>query len=77
MKSRIILLIAMVAMVVACQPKDPVERQIDGLLSQMTLEEKIAQMTQVCGGKISDDIAEQIRNGAGSMLNSVGAEADY
>ena len=67
----------MVAMVVACQPKDPVERQIDGLLSQMTLEEKIAQMTQVCGGKISDDIAEQIRNGAGSMLNSVGAEADY
>ncbi|MBR2935842.1 MAG: glycoside hydrolase family 3 C-terminal domain-containing protein [Paludibacteraceae bacterium] len=76
MKSRIIL-IAMVAMVVACQPKDPVERQIDGLLSQMTLEEKIAQMTQVCGGKISDDIAEQIRNGAGSMLNSVGAEADY
>lgn len=77
MKSRIILLIAIVAMVVACQPKDPVERQIDGLLSQMTLEEKIAQMTQVCGGKISDDIAEQIRNGAGSMLNSVGAEADY
>ena len=77
MKSRIILLIAMVAMVVACQPKDSVERQIDGLLSQMTLEEKIAQMTQVCGGKISDDIAEQIRNGAGSMLNSVGAEADY
>ena len=77
MKSRIILLIAMVAMVVACQPKDPVERQIDGLLSQMTLEEKIAQMIQVCGGKISDDIAEQIRNGAGSMLNSVGAEADY
>lgn len=77
MKSRIIILIAMVAMVVACQPKDPVERQIDGLLSQMTLEEKIAQMTQVCGGKISDDIAEQIRNGAGSMLNSVGAEADY
>ena len=77
MKSRIILLIAMVAMVVACQPKDPVERQIDGLLSQMTLDEKIAQMTQVCGGKISDDIAEQIRNGAGSMLNSVGAEANY
>lgn len=77
MKSRIILLIAMVAMVVACQPKDSVERQIDGLLSQMTLEEKIAQMTQVCGGKISDDIAEQIRNCAGSMLNSVGAEADY
>ncbi len=76
MKSRIFLLIALVAMV-SCQSKDPVERRIDKLLSQMTLEEKIAQMTQVCGGKISDDIAEQIRNGAGSMLNSVGAEADY
>lgn len=76
MKSRIFLFIALLAMV-ACQPKDPVERQIDDLLSQMTLEEKIAQMTQVCGGQISDNIAEQIRNGAGSMLNSVGAEADY
>lgn len=76
MKSRFFLFIALLAMV-ACQPKDPVERQIDELLSQMTLEEKIAQMTQVCGGQISDNIAEQIRNGAGSMLNSVGAEADY
>ena len=76
MKSRIFLFITLLAMF-ACQPKDPVERQIDKLLSQMTLEEKIAQMTQVCGGQISDDIAEQIRNGAGSMLNSVGAEADY
>ena len=76
MKSRIFLFIALLAMV-ACQPKDPVERQIDDLLSQMTLEEKIAQMTQICGGQISDNIAEQIRNGAGSMLNSVGAEADY
>ena len=76
MKSRIFLFITLLAMF-ACQPKDPVERQIDELLSQMTLDEKIAQMTQVCGGQISDDIAEQIRNGAGSMLNSVGAEADY
>lgn len=76
MKSRIFLFIALLAMV-ACQPNDPIERQIDELLSQMTLDEKIAQMTQVCGGQISDNIAEQIRNGAGSMLNSVGAEADY
>ena len=76
MKSRIFLLIALVAMV-SCQSKDPIERRIDKLLSQMTLEEKIAQMTQVCGGQISDNIADQIRNGAGSMLNSVGAEADY
>ena len=76
MKSRIFLFIALAAMV-ACQPKDPVERQIDDLLAQMTLEEKIAQMTQVNGGKVSDDIAEQVRAGAGSMLNSVGAEANY
>ena len=76
MKSRIFLFIALVAMV-ACQPKDPVERRIDDLVSQMTLEEKIAQMTQVNGGSISDDIAEQVRAGVGSMLNSVGAEADY
>jgi beta-glucosidase len=76
MKYRIFLFIAILAMV-ACQPKDSVEKQVEELLSQMTLEEKIAQMTQVCGGKISDDIADQIRAGAGSMLNSVGAEADY
>ena len=76
MKSRIFLFIALAAMV-ACQPKDPVERQIDDLLAQMTLEEKIAQMTQVNGGKVSDDIAEQVRAGVGSMLNSVGAEANY
>ena len=76
MRNYLFLVIAMLAMV-ACQPKDPVEQKIDHLLAQMTLEEKIAQMTQVCGGKISDDIAEQIRNGAGTMLNSVGAEADY
>ena len=76
MKYRIFLFIAILAMV-ACQPKDPVEKQVEELLSQMTLEEKIAQMTQVCGGKITDDIADQIRAGAGSMLNSVGAEADY
>ena len=76
MKSRIFLFIALVAMV-ACQPKDPVERRIDDLVSQMTLEEKIAQMTQVNGGSISDDIAEQVRAGVGSMLNSVGAEANY
>ena len=76
MRNHLFLVIAMLAMV-ACQPKDPVEQKIDHLLAQMTLEEKIAQMTQVCGGKISDDIAEQIRNGAGTMLNSVGAEADY
>ena len=76
MKSRLFLLIAIIAMV-ACQSNDPVERQIDNLLSQMTLEEKIAQMVQINGGQISDSLAQQVRNGAGSMLNSVGAEANH
>ena len=40
MKSRIFLFIAMVAMV-ACQPMDPVEKQFNDLLSQMTLEENM------------------------------------
>ena len=43
----------------------------------MTLDEKIGQMTQVCGGWISDDLENQVRNGAGSMLNSVGEEANH
>ena len=73
---RILPIIALITLV-ACQPKDPVEKKIDDLLSQMTLEEKIGQMTQVCGGWYSEDIENQIRAGAGSMLNSVGAEANH
>lgn len=76
MKHSPLIVLALVVLV-ACQPKDPVEKQINDLISQMTLEEKIGQMTQVCGGTYSDAIADQIRAGAGSMLNSVGAEADY
>lgn len=76
MKTRSLLLLALLALV-ACQPKDPIEKRIDDLMSQMTLEEKIGQMTQVCGGWISEDLENQIRAGAGSMLNSVGAEAQH
>lgn len=76
MKQHLILLLTLVALV-ACQPVDPIERKIDDLMSQMTLEEKIGQMTQVCGGWISEDLENQIRAGAGSMLNSVGAEAQH
>lgn len=72
-----IYLLLVLALLVSCQPIDPVEKQIDDLMAQMTLDEKIGQLTQVCGGSYSDAIAEQIRAGAGSMLNSVGAEADY
>ena len=61
----------------SCQQPNTTEQQIDRLLSQMTLDEKIGQMTQVCGGWISDDLENQVRNGAGSMLNSVGAEANH
>ncbi len=61
----------------SCTPKDPTEQKIDRLLSEMTLEEKIGQMTQVCGGWISDDLANQVRAGAGAMLNSVGDEANH
>lgn len=56
----------------ACTPKDPIERKIDALLSQMTLDEKIGQMNQLSGGWISEDISGQIRSGqVGSLLNSV------
>ncbi len=61
----------------ACTVQDPTEAKVEALLRQMTLEEKIGQMTQVCGGWYSDDIANQVRQGAGSMLNSLGAEANY
>ena len=46
MRTRIFLFIALIAMV-SCQSKDPVERQIDDLLSQMTLEENIATLARL------------------------------
>ncbi|MDY2942939.1 MAG: glycoside hydrolase family 3 N-terminal domain-containing protein [Paludibacteraceae bacterium] len=69
--------VALLAFFAACAPQDPTEAKIDALLRQMTLEEKIGQMTQVSGGWYSDDLANQVRQGAGSMLNSLGAEANY
>ena len=51
---RLILLAVMVA-VCSCAPKDykddslPVEERVEALLSQMTLEEKVGQMSQYCG----------------------------
>lgn len=69
--------LCIVLLLTSCQKQNTTEQQIDRLLSQMTLDEKIGQMTQVCGGWISDDLENQVRNGAGSMLNSVGAEANH
>ena len=62
---------------VACQPKDPVERKIDLLISQMTLDEKVAQMTQLAAGQITEDFENQVRAGLGSMLNSMSEEANH
>ena len=50
------------------------EGQVQGLLSRMTLAEKIGQMTQVNGddGRVSAPLAERIRaGGVGSILNEV------
>lgn len=78
MKSyKLVLLLSLSVLLLSCQPQDPTEQKIDNLLSQMTLDEKIGQMTQVCGGWISDDLENQVRNGAGAMLNSVGEEANH
>lgn len=66
-----------VLLLASCQKQDPTEQKINRLLAKMTLDEKIGQMTQVCGGWYSEDLENQVRNGAGSMLNSVGAEANH
>ena len=77
MKLETLYIIAVALLATACAPKDPTEAKIDALLAQMTLEEKIGQMTQVCGGWYSEDIENQIRDGAGAMLNSLGDEANH
>lgn len=69
--------LCIVLLLTSCQKQNTTDQQIDRLLSQMTLDEKIGQMTQVCGGWISDDLENQVRNGAGSMLNSIGEEANH
>lgn len=69
-------LLALLALV-ACQPKDPTEKRIDHILSQMTLDEKVAQMTQLAGGQITEDFENQVRAGLGSMLNSMGDVANH
>lgn len=48
------------------------EQQIENLLSQMTLQEKIGQMNQLTGMGLSDDMKAQIREGKiGSILNEL------
>ncbi len=62
------------ALFAGCSDKasDPVEKRIDELLSQMTLEEKIGQMNQLQGVGYSNDMIESIRQGSvGSILNEI------
>ncbi len=52
---KIILSIAVLALAVSCgkvdykDPTQPIEKRVESLLSQMTLEEKVGQMNQFCG----------------------------
>lgn len=51
------------------------EKKIDALLSQMTLEEKIGQLNQQTGQGYSETMVQQIKGGAiGSILNEVDPE---
>ena len=62
---------------IACKPVDPVEKQIDQLIAQMTLDEKIAQMSQLAADRITENIEDQVRAGLGSVLNSMGEDANH
>jgi len=56
---------------------DPIGRRVAALLAEMTLDEKIGQMSQVNGGEsyIHDYLAEALRAGrVGSVLNEVDVE---
>lgn len=69
---RIFFLFAVTLLCMACTKQDAMERKVETLLRQMTLEEKIGQMNQLTGGNITDDLSGQIRAGqVGSLLNSV------
>lgn len=80
MNNKFLVVLFLTAAMLSCQKQtavqtDPIEQQIDSLLSLMTLDEKIGQMNQLNGGWISEDIGAQIRDGqVGSLLNSVGYE---
>jgi beta-glucosidase len=63
------------------QPADAIDRRIDALLSQMTIEEKAGQLTQIAAapltgpGEQRTGQEEMVRKGeVGSLLNAVGAE---
>ncbi len=78
MKTTRVFILIMTFWVVACYGQKlginpDVERRIDGLLQQMTLDEKIGQLHQVSG--VNEAFKQQIREGKiGSLLNIRGAK---
>ena len=69
------------ALLVSCAaPKDDIDRKVDDLLSKMTLAEKIGQMNQLVGPKLTGiaankSLVEKVRRGiVGSVLNMRGPE---
>lgn len=59
----------------ACSPKSEEDRFVDGLLSRMTLEEKIGQMNQLDPSWNTEEKEALIREGkVGSIFNIVGAQ---
>jgi len=70
--NRTLLLCAIGVILASCAPETDIDKQVESLLSQMTLKEKIGQMNQVSGGAWC---AEQAAKGEiGSILNCVNPE---
>lgn len=71
-KKQLLFALLIISLVACTQKKDPIEKQIDDLISKMTLQEKIGQMNQLTGTRLSDDMKNQIKEGkVGSILNEV------
>ena len=78
MRHNINLLLPLVAIAISCSGPSAstvgstpeIEKRIDKLLSQMTLQEKIGQMNQISAGGSVEPFADAVRNGqVGSILN--------
>src|SRR3954453_20705498 len=62
--------VACAAVAFAATPAE-IEKRIDALISRMTLNEKIGQMSQQSMGKVTDQLKDEIRKGRwGSFLNA-------
>ena len=71
--SKPLILVLFLALAVSCgQPKSDIDKRVDSLLRQMTLQEKIGQMNQISAGGDVSNYAGAIREGQiGSILNEV------